>query len=149
MIRSAALLITLLPLSASAQDDAAAGALGRLFYAPAERAAIVEARRAPDPQALPGGEAPDAGTPAANPVPLLRLDGLVHRDALPSIAFLNGRPVEDGSALLEYRVIASPRGVTLLTGSGQRIHLLVGQTLLRDEGRIVDPLPPHSLSSPP
>lgn len=121
--------------------------LGRLFFSPAEREALVAAR------GRGGSVAPvaDGTSPAAPPVPVpaLRLDGVVHRDSQPSLAFLNQRPVEDGQRLLEYQVFTGARGVTLVDGDGRRFRLLVGQVLMRQEGRIVDPLPPRSLSSPP
>ena len=148
MSRLGLLLLVGLPSTGWAQEGGAAGELGRLFFTPAERAALVAARRAgpgnAEPAAASAGEAP-----APPAVPRLRLDGLVHRDAQPSIAFLNRRPVEDGGRILEYRVIAGPSAVTLLGEDGRRIVLRVGQSLLREEGRIVDPLPPQSLSSPP
>jgi hypothetical protein len=149
MIRRSSLwLLVLLPGLVSAQSSPPDAALGRLFYTPAERAALLAARRA-GPAVDPNAAA-NAAVPVTAPVlRRLRLDGLVHRDSQPSVAFLNQRSVEDGEQILDYRLIASPRGVTLISGNGQRIRLLVGQTLLVEEGRIVDPLPPSSLSSPP
>ncbi|MCK7592844.1 hypothetical protein [Pseudomarimonas salicorniae] len=149
MIRAATLLVALVPAWAAAQDSGTSTQLGRLFFTPAERVALVGMRLAPGPEPLAGVQPTDTATPVAIAVPMLRLDGLVHRDAQPSIAFLNGRPVEDGGAILEYRVVAGTSSVTLLGADGQRVRLLVGQSLMREQGRIVDPLPPHSLSSPP
>lgn len=121
--------------------------LGRLFFTPVEREALVAARgRGGSVAPITEGSEPAT---AAVPIPLLRLDGVVHRDSQPSMAFLNHRPVEDGAELLEYRVFTQDRGVTLVDADGRRFRLLVGQVLLRSEGRIVDPLPPRSLSSPP
>lgn len=133
--------------AAAAEPPSQTGApLGRLFFTPAEREALVAARgRGGSVAPLSEGSVPSA---QAIPVPLLRLDGVVHRDSQPSLAFLNRRPVEDGQRLLEYQVFTGERGVTLVDGEGRRFQLLVGQILVRQEGRIVDPLPPRSLSSP-
>lgn len=123
-----------------------ADALGRLFLTPAERAALVEARRRPPDPGTPA--AAGAVTPAEAVVPRLRLDGLVHREGHATLAFLNQRPIEHGTQFLDYRVYAGPHAVTLVQADGRQIRLQVGQTLLREEGRIVDPVPPESLGRP-
>jgi hypothetical protein len=140
-------LLCLLAHGASAQAPGD-NALGRLLLSPAEREALPAQRLAGSAQ---HSDSPSADAAAAAPpaVPRLRLDGLVHRQALPAVAFLNQRPVEDGGEFLDYRLVAGERSVTLIAADGRRFRLQVGQVLLRDEGRIADPVPHHALSSPP
>lgn len=133
---------------AAAQDPAPPEApLGRLLLTPAEREALVAARRtdaAPEVAAAAESRTSDSSRPV---VPRLRLDGLVHRQTQPTLAFLNGRPVEDGGEILDYRLLAAARSVTLIASDGRRYRLQVGQSLLREEERIVDPVPPDALEN--
>lgn len=159
MIRRSLWLCLILPASAWAQQPAQpptqsdaqapmppAALLGRLLLTPAERAALEAARRG---GAQAEATAADAGGPVstAPAVTRLRLDGLVHREAQPALAFLNGRPVEDGGEILDYRLLAAARSVTLIASDGRRYRLQVGQSLLREEERIVDPVPPDALDN--
>lgn len=122
--------------------------LGRLLLSPAEREALLAARHAPA-----GGDDVGAGPADAQagavPVQRIRLDGVVDREALPALVFLNRQAVEDGGEFLDFRLHAGRASVVLVAADGRRYRLRVGQTLLREEGRILDRIPPQSLSSPP
>jgi hypothetical protein len=140
-------LLCLLAHPGNAQAPAEAS-LGRLLLSPAEREALLAQRFAGSDA---NADSPSASAESVAPpaLPRLRLDGLVHRQAQPTVAFLNQRPVEDGGEFLDYRLVAGERSVTLIAADGRRFRLQVGQVLLRDEQRIADPVPPHGLSSPP
>jgi hypothetical protein len=122
---------------------AAAAELPRVFFTPAERAAISAQRFAgrpfaaePGPAVAAGAAAPTAAdaTPAgaAAPVPALRarrIDGVtVGRDAKP-VAWIGGERIPDGSSWGAYRVRVERDGVRLVATDGSVRRLRVGMEL--------------------
>jgi len=114
--------------SAQAQD------LGRLFFTPAQRAALDERRKA---------RVPDK--PAATPVtesPITRINGAVQRGGGKSTVWVNGEMIPEDPQAEGARV--APRGpnsgrVSIPAGDGpQRRDLRVGESLDRGSGEVRD-----------
>lgn len=121
---------------------AAAAELPRVFFTPAERAAISAQRFAgrpfaaePAPGVASSAAAPiaaNSATVAAAPVPALRprrIDGVtVGRDAQP-VAWIGGERIPDGSSWGAYRVRVERDGVRLIATDGSVRRLRVGMEL--------------------
>jgi len=121
------LLALLLPATASAQPGEER--LGTLFFSPAERAAIVAARRS-----APSGVV-NYGTSVS-------VSGLVKRGRQKSTAWINGQTVAEGQAVPAAGIpVISARGVTI---DGQNVR--VRETLDLESGARNDALPKGAVS---
>lgn len=123
------LLIALLVAGGAAQ---AADELGRLFFTPAQRAALDARRKA---------RVPDRPTAPVVVSPVTRIDGYVKRSEGPSTVWMNGESLSEGSP--EAPRIESPRQgegrVSISVGeSGRRVRLKPGETLDRGNGEVKD-----------
>lgn len=124
-----ALLVGLFCAAGAAQ---AADELGRLFFTPAQRAALDARRKA---------RVPDRPTAAVVASPVTRIDGYVKRSRGPSTVWMNGESLSEGSP--EAPRIESPaRGdgeVSISVGeSGRRVRLKPGEALDRGTGEVKD-----------
>lgn len=128
----------------------AAEPLARLFYTPAERAALERGVSPAGSEASPrtgtGSELTAAPSPSA-PIVLRRLvlRGLVERDRGPGVAWLGDTSFEDGTYWGEYRVRVLRDRVRLVAADGRVRTLRVGQWLNLDTGEVETPVPPHAL----
>jgi hypothetical protein len=125
---------TLLPLAPRAQ--AADGGYGRLFYTPAQRAALADARRRNIRAEELAAEA--AKRPTAPRSRKVTLTGIVQRSDGESFAWVDGKPVEgqtrDG---LRVRHFAGPSGVVVYDPEkGRTVSIKVGQRVDLQTGRI-------------
>jgi hypothetical protein len=105
--------------------------LGRLFFTPAQRAALDERRRS---------RLPDKPAVVA-PLPTTRMDGSVWRSSGKSTIWLDGFAVREGSQPEGLRIRRSrdPSRVTVTVGEdGRRVDLRVGQSLDRASGEVRD-----------
>lgn len=137
------LLVALPTAVVAAQPDAqstrsAAPSIGRLFYTPAERAALDMARRAkPAPQA-PQAEAP----PAAPPPQVVSYGGIVRRSDGKAMLWINNRLVEEKEALegLNLKGKVRPDGAVTLQvpETGGRIEVKVGQSVEVHTGKVAE-----------
>ena len=123
------LFLALLLVAGAAQ---AADELGRLFFTPAQRAALDARRKA---------RVPDRPSAAVVVSPVTRVDGYVKRSQGPSTVWMNGESLSEGGS--EAPRIESPRGgegrVSVTVGeSGRRIRLKPGETLDRGTGEVKD-----------
>ena len=109
----------------------AADELGRLFFTPAQRAALDARREA---------RVPDRPAAAVVVSPVTRIDGYVKRSQGPSTVWMNGESLSEGGP--EAPRIESPQGegrVSVTVGEGgRRIRLKPGQALDRGSGEIKD-----------
>lgn len=115
----------LVPCGAGAQE------LERLFFTPAERAALDARRKA----RLPDKPAAVAASPTT------RVDGYVARSSGKSTLWLDGYAVRDGNQPeglgLNVRRGSDPSRVTVLVGEERRrVEMRVGETLERDSGKV-------------
>jgi hypothetical protein len=112
--------------------------LGRLFFTPAQRAAMDEARRRP--QAAPGAQAQEPPQPP--PSGSVTLNGIVRRSDGATTIWLNnkqvrGRKSDDGVLVRPSRVGAAPGSVTVqLPQTGRVVDIRVGQQLEIDSGEV-------------
>jgi hypothetical protein len=123
------LLLALLCAAGAAQ---AADELGRLFFTPAQRAALDARRKA---------RVPDRPAAAVVASPVTRIDGYVKRSQGPSTVWMNGESLSEGSP--EAPRIESPRGgdgrVSISVGEGgHRVRLKPGESLDRGSGEVKD-----------
>ncbi len=113
--------------------------LGRLFFTPAQRAAMDEARRRPqaavaDTQAQEPPQPPPSGS--------VTLNGIVRRSDGATTVWLNnkqvrGRKSDDGVLVRPSRVGAAPGSVTVqLPQTGRVVDMRVGQQLEIDSGEV-------------
>lgn len=110
----------------------AADELGRLFFTPAQRAALDARREA---------RVPDRPAAAVAVSPVTRIDGYVKRSQGPSTVWMNGESLSEGGP--EAPRIEAPRGgegrVSVTVGEGgRRIRLKPGQALDRGSGEVKD-----------
>ncbi len=125
--RGLVLSLFLLPAFAGAQTSQER--LGTLFFSPAERAAIVVARRGEQPGAISSGTA-------------VSVTGLVKRGGQKSTAWINGQTVTEGQAVPAAGIpVISARGVRI---DGQDVR--VRETLDIDSGARSDALPQGAVS---
>jgi hypothetical protein len=140
MMRLALALLTaaaLVPLAPRAQ--AADGVYGRLFYTPAQRGALADARRRNIRAEELAAEA--AKQPRPPRTRKVTLTGIVLRSDGESFAWVDGKPVEgktrDG---LRVRHLAGPAGVVVYDPEkGRTVQLKVGQRLDLQTGRVEEP----------
>jgi hypothetical protein len=119
-----ALIITLLPMAARAD-----GALPRIFFTPAERSAIARNRlHTAAPMASGHSVDPEAFAEASRG-DVLRLDGVSVTRTGTRFAWIGGRRHVEGDQLGIYKLRISTTGVSLVTRSGTRHFLRVGETL--------------------
>ena len=126
-------ILVLLALAAAWQASAA-GSLPRIFFTPAERAAIVARRatgmRQPDspPVAPPArdGEAAAAAGSAARNDRTLRVDGISVARGGRTFAWIDGERYASGARLGPWRLQVSVQGVTLTDASGNSRLVRVG-----------------------
>jgi hypothetical protein len=113
---------------------AGAAELPRVFFTPAERAAISAQRFAGRPFAAESATLVASGAPAPAAVTAVaprarRIDGVtVGRDAQP-VAWIGGERIADGSSWGEYRVRVERDGVRLIATDGSMRRLRVGMEL--------------------
>lgn len=120
-------LLLLLPVTASAQSGQER--LGTLFYSPAERTAIVAARRGEQSGAVYYGTS-------------VSVTGLVKRGGHKSTAWINGQTVAEGQAVPAAGVpVISAKSVTI---DGQPVR--VRETLDLESGARTDALPKGAVS---
>ena len=110
----------------------AADPLGRLFFTPAQRAALDARRKA---------RVPDKPAAAMGVSPVTRIDGFVKRSHGPSTVWMNGESVSEGSP--EAPRIESPEhgeGAVSISvdESGRRVRLKPGESLDRGNGEVKD-----------
>lgn len=133
----------------------AGAALGRLFYTPAQRAALDEQRRRPQ-----GAVAAEPATAAPAAPEYVTLNGIVRRSDGATTVWLNdrqvrGRETHEGLRITPARPTAPPNHVTVrVPQTGQVVDLKVGQQLEVNSGavkeRYRDPQPaPASAQTPP
>lgn len=120
-------ILFLLPAAASAQSGRER--LGTLFFSPAERSAIVVARRGEQPGVVSYGTS-------------VSVTGLVKRGGQKSTAWINGQTVAEGQAIPAAGVpVISARSVTI---DGQPVR--VRETLDLESGARADALPKGAVS---
>jgi hypothetical protein len=125
----AAAIAVYVPLAFGAEPEA----LGRLFYSPAERAALDKLRRdGPPPPSDPDRK------PAAQPEEAqLTVNGIVKASSGRSTTWINEVP-QDGRKQSQGVLVAGERGnqssVTLELESGKRVRVKPGQTVDRASG---------------
>ena len=123
------LALSLLLLPATAGSQTIQERLGTLFYSPAERAAIVVARRGEQPGAISSGTA-------------VSVTGLVKRGGQKSTAWINGQTVAEGQGIPAAGVpVISNNSVTI---DGQSVR--VRETLDLESGARTDALPQGAVS---
>lgn len=107
-----------LVLAAGMAVEAAAQPLGRVFFAPSERAQIAAARTG----AADGVEAARAAAPT------LQLSGVVRSGRGAVLAFIDGAPVADGAQVAGFVVRVEDSGVRLI-GQGRVWSLRAGERI--------------------
>lgn len=123
--------LALLSIALLAPCGTGAQELGRLFFTPAERAALDARRKA---------RLPD--TPAAVAAsPRTRIDGYVARSSGKSTLWLDGYAVRDGGQPeglnMNVRRGSDPSRVTVVVGEERRrVEMRVGETLDRGSGEV-------------
>jgi hypothetical protein len=127
----------LIPQAPPAQ--AAEGVYGRLFYTPAQRGALADARRRNIRAEELAAEA--AKRPSAPRARTVTLTGIVQRSDGESFAWVDGKPVEgrtrDG---LRVRHLAGPAGVVVFDPEkGRSVSVKVGQRVDLRTGRVEEP----------
>jgi len=140
--------LALLLLALAAMPATAAQQLGRLFFTPAERAQLDQARaQKQKPQ-------PKAEEPAAPPAPqVVTYSGLVRRSDGKAVLWLNNRPVDEKEALsslpVQGRVRKDGSVVVRVPQTGRTIDLKVGQTIELTSGAVAEGKPEAPASAPP
>lgn len=128
--------------------------LGRLFFTPAERAQLDQARA--QKQRSPQSTATEPV--AAPPTQVITYSGIVRRSDGKSILWLNNRPVEEKEALAGLAVngrVGADGAVTLQGPGGSTVRLKVGQRAELQTGKVAEarhaapPAPPKSDATPP
>jgi hypothetical protein len=126
--------------------------LGRLFYSPAERAALDAQRRAAARPAAP----PAAAAPAAVAPRSLRVDGVVTRSDGPGAVWIDGVPLPpEGRAhgmRVERPTDATQPVVVRLPDGGRRVPVRVGQEVEIGSGKVTERYllaPPPVVPDPP
>ncbi|MCC6534020.1 MAG: hypothetical protein IT531_15835 [Burkholderiales bacterium] len=134
--------------------------LGRLFFTPAERAALDDMRRRPQAPAVATAAKPaEKPAPPAAPAPeYVTLNGVVRRSDGATTVWLNRKPVrgaqsEQGIVVAPAARTASPADVTVrVPQTGRVVDLKVGQQLEVNSGRIQEgyraPPPPAPAAAP-
>jgi hypothetical protein len=125
--RTLALSLLLLPATAGAQTSQER--LGTLFYSPAERAAIVVARRGETPGTI------NSGTSVS-------VTGLVKRGGQKSTAWINGQTVAEGQAVPAAGVPVISAKIVAIDGRPVRVR----ETLDLESGARTDALPQGAVS---
>ncbi len=136
----AAVIVTVAVLGLLVVHSASAD-VGRLFFTPAERAALERARRqapeAPTAEPEPPPALPVVSvTPAAEELPVITVDGYVKRSGGEATVWVNGENSYDGGAAV------SPINPRAASVRGQRIAIVPGGTLapvLLKPGQSYDP----------
>jgi hypothetical protein len=122
-------IVQLLMPSASAQPGPER--LGTLFYSPAERSAIVSARK---------GEISSAA--AASAITTLVLTGVVKRSGQKGTVWINGQPMAEGQAIPAAGVPLLETGRVIIDGKPVRVR----EGLDVESGARTDALPPGAVS---
>jgi hypothetical protein len=121
--------------------------LGRLFFTPAERAALDAQRRA---AARPAAAPPAAAASAPVAPRTLRVDGVVTRSGGPSTVWIDGVPLPpEGLAhgtRVERPADATQPVVVRLPDGGRRVPVRVGQEVEIGSGKVTER---YLLASPP
>ena len=127
--RTGLLLILLSACSAARSADE----LGRLFFTPAERAAL-DARR--------NAHVPDRPSAPIAASPVTRIDGYVRRSQGPSTVWVNGESLPEGvsgAPRIEPRAHDGAPRVSVSVGEhGNRVNLKPGELLDRGTGEVSD-----------
>jgi len=127
----------LLATAGSALPALAAAPLPRVFFAPAERAAITAMRRAGPESAATVAVTAAGGQAASGTAPLsaAKLDGISLARTGGRFAWIDGRRYPDGAAFGRWRLRVARYGVDLLRGGRVERRLRVGEALAgRDAG---------------
>ncbi len=112
-----------------AAGAAHADELGRLFFTPAQRAALDARRKA---------RMPDRPAEPMLASPISRIDGYVKRSQGPSTVWMNGESLSESSPEAP-RIEGPGRGVSISVGeSGRRVRLKPGESLDRGSGEVKD-----------
>jgi hypothetical protein len=125
---------TLLLAGLLAVGAAHAEELGRLFFTPAQRAALDARRKA---------HVPDRPNTPALASPVTRVDGFVKRSEGPSTVWINGESASESSPEAP-RIEAPPQGageprVSVNVGeNGRRVRLKPGEAVDRSSGEVKD-----------
>ncbi|MBD8526003.1 hypothetical protein [Pseudomarimonas arenosa] len=133
--------------SASAADQATQfnpEQLGRLFFSPEQRTDIERTRSQPIDSAA-GGSQSEVPVLTEAPPALIRFDGIAHRPQRSAVIWINGRALEEESALYRYRLHIDAGALVLTDQTGQRFRLSVGQLFDMDRGAILDTVPPNAV----
>lgn len=118
----------------------ATGPLPRVFFSPAERAGITDARlgaarvadRMPAPPARSAADPPsvaDGGWQAAPPTATVRIEGVVLGSGVRAAAWIGGRRIQDGAHWGRYRLRIERDGSVLIADDGNVRRLRVGTEL--------------------
>lgn len=140
----------------AANSPAPTQALGRLFYTPAQRAALDDMRRRPQAAIVP------EQTTALPPAPeYVTLNGIVRRSDGATTIWLNdkqvrGRESEEGLRISPARRASTPNHVTVVVPqTGHAVDLKVGQQLEVNSGAVKEryrapprPRPPAEATAP-
>lgn len=124
------------PPAATSPAASESAALGRLFYTPAQRAALDEMRRRPQRVAQ------DEKTPLPSAPEYVTLNGVIQRSDGATTVWLNdkqvrGRESDDGLQIARTRRAATPSGVTVrIPQTGHVVDLKVGQQLDVNSGEV-------------
>lgn len=110
----------------AASTGASAQELGRLFFTPAERAALDARRKA---------RVPDKPAAAVVASPTTKLDGYVKRSGGPSTVWVNGEPLPEGGG---DGPRIGPRVSIPVGEGGRRAALKPGEVLDRGTGEVRD-----------
>jgi hypothetical protein len=112
-------------------------AMGRLFFTPAQRAALDELRRRPQAVAQQGDRAPLPPAPE-----YVTLNGVVRRSDGVTTVWLNDKPVrgrqsDDGLRIVPSKRAGPPSGITVVVPqTGRAVDLKVGQQLEVNSGEV-------------
>lgn len=131
MARALALLVLMLAVPPAWAADTS---LGRLFFTPAERKALEEARRKNVRAEV---QAPDK--PVRQPMTDVTVSGVVRRSDGESTVWVNGKPVDGATADgLKVRITAGQQAAVIVQepGQGRTVRLKVGQRADIRSGRI-------------
>ena len=139
--------LVFLLLFAAAPHAMSAEALGRLFFTPAERQQLDQARlRKQTPV-----QAAEA-SPAPEPPQVLTYSGIVRRSDGKSVLWLNNQPVDEKEALSSHSVsgrIRNDGSVTVrVPQSGRTVDLKVGQSVELPSGNVAEAGPRTAPKAP-
>ena len=104
--------------------DPASLRLGRLFYTPAERVEVERARR--EPQSDGRGANLEPVMAPERPPSMIRFDGIADRSPRGPVIWINGRALEERSALYHHSLRIEHSQLVLTDRTGRQTRLSVG-----------------------